>query len=64
MASRREDGQDRRVDLEALREELAATPALRPVGRVVAATGVLLRVVLPGARVGDLVRVRRPGGDL
>jgi len=52
------------VDLEALRAELAATPALRPVGRVVAATGVLLRVVLPGARVGDLVRVRRPGGEL
>jgi type III secretion protein N (ATPase) len=52
------------VDLEALRAELAATPALRPVGRVVAATGVLLRVALPGARVGDLVRVRRPGADL
>jgi type III secretion protein N (ATPase) len=52
------------VDLEALRAELAATPSLRPVGRVVAATGVLLRVVLPGARVGDLVRVRRPSGEL
>lgn len=47
-----------------LRAELAATPSLRPVGRVVAATGVLLRVVLPGARVGDLVRVRRPSGEL
>ena len=52
------------MDLEALRAELAATSSLRPVGRVVAATGVLLRVVLPGARVGDLVRVRRPSGDL
>ncbi len=52
------------MDLEALRAELAATPSLRPVGRVVAATGVLLRVVLPGARVGDLVRVRRPSGEL
>jgi type III secretion protein N (ATPase) len=52
------------VDLEALKAELAATPALRPVGRVVAATGVLLRVALAGARVGDLVRIRRPGGDV
>ena len=52
------------MDLEALRAELARTPALRPVGRVVAATGVLLRVALPGARVGDLLRVRRPAGDL
>jgi len=52
------------VDLDALRAELARTAALRPVGRVVAATGVLLRIVLPGARVGDLVRVRRPAGDL
>jgi ATP synthase in type III secretion protein N len=52
------------VDLEALRAELGATPSLRPVGRVVAATGVLLRFVLPSARVGDLVRVKRPRGDL
>jgi ATP synthase in type III secretion protein N len=52
------------VDLEALKAELERTPSLRPVGRVVAATGVLLRVVLPGVRVGDLVRVRRPGSDL
>jgi len=47
-----------------LAEELGRTPSLRPVGRVVAATGVLLRLILPAARVGDLVRVRRPGGDL
>ncbi len=52
------------MDLDALRAELALTPALRPVGRVVAATGVLLRIALPGARVGDLVRVRRPTADL
>jgi FliI/YscN family ATPase len=52
------------VDLEALAEELRRTPSLRPVGRVVAATGVLLRLELPAARVGDLVRVRRPGGEL
>ncbi|HEV8550785.1 MAG TPA: hypothetical protein VGQ57_17185, partial [Polyangiaceae bacterium] len=64
VASHAADGQDRRVDLEALRAELAATPALRPIGRVLAATGVLLRVLLPGAKVGDLVRVRRATGDL
>ena len=52
------------MDLEALKAELSATPSLRPVGRVVAATGVLLRVVLAGARVGDLVRIRRPGSEL
>jgi type III secretion protein N (ATPase) len=52
------------VNIEALRAELAATPSLRAVGRVVAATGVLLRVALVGARVGDLVRIRRPGQDL
>jgi type III secretion protein N (ATPase) len=52
------------VDLEALKAELSATPSLRPVGRVVAATGVLLRVALAGARVGDLVRIRRPGAEL
>jgi type III secretion protein N (ATPase) len=52
------------VDLEALKAELSATPSLRPVGRVVAATGVLLRVILAGARVGDLVRIRRPGSEL
>lgn len=52
------------MDLDALRAELLATPSLRPVGRVVAATGVLLRVVLAGARIGDLVRIRRPGAEL
>ncbi|HTQ05944.1 MAG TPA: FliI/YscN family ATPase [Polyangiaceae bacterium] len=52
------------MDLEALAAELRATPSLRPVGRVVAATGVLLRLVLPAARVGDLVRIRRPGAAL
>jgi ATP synthase in type III secretion protein N len=52
------------VNLEALKAELERTPSLRPVGRVIAATGVLLRVVLPGARVGDLVLVRRPGAEL
>ncbi|HEY3494520.1 MAG TPA: FliI/YscN family ATPase [Polyangiaceae bacterium] len=39
-------------------------PTLRPVGRVVGVTGLLLRVALPGARVADLVLVRRRGAAL
>ena len=49
------------MDLDVLKERLAATPALRPVGRVLAVTGLTLRVALPGARLGDLVVVRRRG---
>jgi type III secretion protein N (ATPase) len=52
------------VDLETLRARLAETPTLRPVGRVVGVTGLLVRLTLPGARVGDLVIVRRRGGGL
>jgi type III secretion protein N (ATPase) len=52
------------VDLYALRARLANTPTLRPVGRVVAVTGLLVRVTLPGARIGDLVVIRRRGGGL
>jgi type III secretion protein N (ATPase) len=52
------------VDLEELRERLAGTPTLRPVGRVVGVTGLLVRVTLPGARIGDLVIIRRRGTGL
>jgi FliI/YscN family ATPase len=52
------------VDLEALRARLAATSTLRPVGRVVGVTGLLVRLTMPGARVGDLVIIRRRGGGL
>jgi ATP synthase in type III secretion protein N len=52
------------VDLEALRARLAGTPTLRPVGSVVGVSGVLLRVAVPGARVGDLLLVRRRGEPL
>ncbi|HEX6275802.1 MAG TPA: FliI/YscN family ATPase [Polyangiaceae bacterium] len=52
------------MDLEALRARLAGTPTLRPVGRVVAVTGLLVRLTLPGARVGDLVVIRRRGEAL
>jgi len=52
------------VDLDALKARLAATPALRPTGRVLGVTGLALRVAVPGARVGDLVTVQRRGGPL
>lgn len=52
------------MDLDELRSRLAETPALRPVGRVAGVVGMLLRVVLPGARIGDLLTVRRRGEAL
>jgi type III secretion protein N (ATPase) len=52
------------VDLEALKARLAEATALRPVGRVVGVTGLLLRVVLPGARIADVLLIRRRGEPL
>ena len=52
------------MDLEALRARLEATSTLRPVGRVIGVTGLLVRLTMPGARVGDLVVIRRRGAGL
>ena len=52
------------VDLDTLKAKLAATPALRPTGRVLGVTGLALRVAVPGVRVGDLITVQRRGGPL
>src|SRR3954463_888855 len=52
------------VDLEALKARLSETSALRPVGRVVGVTGLLLRVLLPGARIADVLLIRRRGDPL
>lgn len=52
------------TSLDALRAKLAATAALRPVGRVLGITGLSLRFSMPGVRVGDVVMVRRRGEPL
>ena len=52
------------MDIESLKAKLAATPALRPAGRVLGVTGLALRFALPGVRVGDVVEVRRRGEAL
>jgi type III secretion protein N (ATPase) len=52
------------MDIEALKARLAATPALRPSGKVLGVTGLALRFTLPGVRVGDVVQVKRRGEPL
>lgn len=50
--------------LDALKAKLAATPLVRPTGRVASVTGLSLRFSMPGVRVGDVVIVRRRGEPL
>jgi type III secretion protein N (ATPase) len=52
------------MDLDALRASLSESPALLAEGRVRAVTGLSVRLALPGARVGDVVRLRRRGAAL
>jgi type III secretion protein N (ATPase) len=52
------------VDLHALKAALASASTVRAVGRVSGVTGLSLRFSLPGARVGDVVRVARRGEPL
>lgn len=52
------------MDLEALRGRLAGVPTVSGTGRVRAVTGLALRAALPGARVGEVVVVKRGGGPL
>lgn len=52
------------MDLEALRRKLETVATVSGAGRVRAVTGLALRATLPGARVGEVVVVRRAGGPL
>jgi type III secretion protein N (ATPase) len=52
------------MDLNALRAQLARTPSVTPAGRVRAVTGLAVRATLPGARIGEVVRIRRRGEPL
>ncbi len=52
------------MDLEALRAGLARTPSVTPAGRVRAVTGLAVRATLPGARIGEIVKIRRRGTPL
>jgi type III secretion protein N (ATPase) len=52
------------MDLKALRAELARAPSVTPAGRVRAVTGLAVHATLPGARIGEIVRIRRRGEPL
>src|ERR1700733_15096394 len=52
------------VDVDALKLRLAQTSTLRATGRVISVTGLSLRFAMPGARVGDMVRVNGRGEPL
>jgi type III secretion protein N (ATPase) len=52
------------ADLEAIKARLAGAATLKASGRVIGVTGVGLRFVMAGIRVGDVVRVERRGDPL
>jgi type III secretion protein N (ATPase) len=52
------------IDVDALKGRLAQVATLRATGRVVGVTGLSLRFVMPGVRIGDVVTVRRRGTAL
>lgn len=52
------------MDLEALKAKLSATRAVDVRGKVLSVTGLAVRFALPGARVGDVVTIRRRGEPL
>jgi type III secretion protein N (ATPase) len=52
------------MDPRALRERLDAVPTVLARGRVRSVTGLSLRAALPGARIGEVVQIERPGAPL
>jgi type III secretion protein N (ATPase) len=51
-------------EIDAIKARLAQVSTLRATGRVLGVMGVSLRFAMPGARVGDVVRVHRRGEPL
>jgi len=49
------------VNLDDLRNKLANASTVRPEGRVLSVTGLGIRIALPGAKIGDVVRIQRRG---
>ena len=52
------------MDFEGLRSRLSNTATLRPLGRVTGVAGLLVRVAVPGVRMGDVLTLRRRGAPL
>ena len=52
------------VDVDALKSQLAQASTVRATGKVTEVTGLRLRFAMPGARIGDVVRVTRRGEPL
>jgi ATP synthase in type III secretion protein N len=52
------------MDIDKLKARLSATATVLPVGRVLGVTGLNVRAMLPAARVGDVVVIRRKGDPL
>ncbi|MET0594917.1 MAG: hypothetical protein ABW133_19615 [Polyangiaceae bacterium] len=52
------------MDVEKAKARLTATATLLAVGKVRAVVGLSLRASLPGARIGDVVTIRRKGEPL
>ena len=50
------------MDIDELRSRLSQTSALRPEGRVLSVTGLGIRVLIPGARIGDVIQIERRTG--
>jgi type III secretion protein N (ATPase) len=52
------------VDVDALKAKLAQVSTMRATGRVLGVTGLSIRFLMPGVRIGDVVIVRRRGEAL
>lgn len=51
------------MDIDRIRARLSQAATVRPEGRVVGVSGLALRAIMPGARVGDVIQVRHRTGE-